>query len=135
MERSLTRKEKMFAPSEEQEIAAKITSAIAQFPVKRISYLANATDESVKGWRAERHVPGFTKAMRLGRRVPAIRNAIYEILDGGEPRNTSHERLVTLLLGHLTEIAVRGDEVSAARARRALQEFAEIAGAENNGAR
>lgn len=108
-----------------------ITSAIPPFSDKHIARMADATTSAVKNWRSGRNAPGLVKSLRLGRRVPQVAAAIIEVLRAGTAMGPNPERLITILFSEMLKIAKDGDELSAARARRALEQFAQVSAGMN----
>lgn len=95
---------------------------LRQIPLKQITHLGEVSPETVVSWRKGRTSPTYVKAMLLGRRVGLIRSAILETLGVEMPEKN---RVIARLLCCLADIAAGQDQVSAARARLALSEFAE----------
>ncbi len=100
----------------------KFTDAVCRLPVKTVANITDVSDGTVKTWRAGA-APNLEKAARLARRVPAIKAAIIEILGIEQPETN---RLIACCLSHLADIASGPDELSALKARKALEEFREM---------
>lgn len=95
---------------------------LRQIPLKQITNYGEVSPETVVSWRKGRTGPSYVKAMLLGRRVVQIRSAILETLGVQMPEQN---KVIARLLCCLADIAAGTDQVSAARARLALSEFAE----------
>ncbi len=108
--------------TEEREIDAQWATVCRSIPVKHISTRGELCADTVMAWRNERRAPRLSKAIRAARRVPLLQAALLELLGFEHP---AKDRLVASLLSHLAAIAGGKDEVSAARARRALIEFSD----------
>lgn len=96
---------------------------LRQIPLKQITNYGEVSPETVVSWRKGRTSPTYVKAMLLGRRVVQIRSAILETLGVTMP---AREKVIGLLLCSLADIVAEGDEISAARARLALKDFADM---------
>lgn len=121
--KSHPRRDTKFA-AEAAEIETAFAAAVIRLPVKNAAALSASTIPTVKAWRILKHSPRLVPVMFLARRVDSIRNAVMEIIGG----NSIHKnRLLNVLFTRLSEIAVGPDEISAAKARAALKEFAEVA--------
>ncbi len=117
MQKSLSKKSKKLT---DEQLIAPLSDALLRLPVGTVANICGATETSVKNWRARRHDPSLTKALRLAMGVESIKMAIFEILGVERPETN---RLIAVLLSHLAAIAIGPDELSAAKARKALEEF------------
>lgn len=111
-------------PQGKREIDEYFCSAIPNFSDKTLGHWADATPDTIANWRALRSGPRFANAIRVARKVPKLKAAIIELLDMGDAAGPSPFRLIAILFDALLEIAKCEDEIAAARARKALMEFA-----------
>lgn len=89
---------------------------------KRAAEAAEVTDETVKSWIANENAPRFVETVRLARKVPKIRAALYELIDGREIDAQVHHKVLPLL-DVLHQVAQGGGEM-AELAHKTLKEFA-----------
>lgn len=95
-------------------------AAVRSVPVKHICVPGILSESTVEAWRVGQK-PRFDKAMFAAQRVTKIKSAVLEILGVEMP---DQNRVIAKLLCCLADIVSEGDEISAARAKLALAEFA-----------
>jgi hypothetical protein len=109
---------------EDERITSRLADAFSSVSIKDITSVLPVSDDAVKQWRRRIAMPGSVRLIKACR-VPLINAAVVELTTQGEATGPEHFRLIAPLLGELSAIAGGEDQVSAYRARKALQGFAD----------
>lgn len=100
----------------------RFVAAVRSVPVKHVSEPGLLSEDTVQAWRGGQD-PSFPKAMFAGQRVPAIQEAILDILLANSPERRAAFRHLPQLIASLAEIAALPDEIARTIALRALKQF------------